>query len=199
MKMNLWKLPLATVLCMGILLTVATGTTLASEKSEQGSFWDHQEMKLSVNADDSLPNFASAAIPETFDGLKKMLQSNGEDAAVQVPAELLVDKKITIERPVDLLVKGYDALSAKDQKNIKLVVELSGKLPENAPLAMTIQGIPEDHMEVRNLGPVSLYTTEVAETLLAEEPKLKADAPVQEEGPGTTTASSNASTADDAA
>ena len=38
MKKNFLKLPVAAILSMGLLLTVVTGTTLASEEGEEGSF-----------------------------------------------------------------------------------------------------------------------------------------------------------------
>lgn len=65
MKMRFLKLPVATILSMGLLLTVATGTTLASEEGEGGSFGDHQEMVVSVY-DGDVVDFSSAVEPENL-------------------------------------------------------------------------------------------------------------------------------------
>ena len=156
MKMRFLKLPVATILSMGLLLTVATGTTLASEEGEGGSFGDHQEMVVSVY-DGDVVDFSSAVEPENLSGLKKMVKSGGEDDTIQVSAETLSDGRITISRPVNLYVDGYDSLSGADQDKVKLVIDLPDELEEDAARVMTIQGLPEECVLVRNLGPVS-YT-----------------------------------------
>lgn len=156
MKMRFLKLPVATILSMGLLLTVATGTTLASEEGEGGSFGDHQEMVVSVY-DGDVVDFSSAVEPENLSGLKKMVKSGGEDDTIQVSAETLSDGRITISRPVNLYVDGYDSLSGADQDKVKLVIDLPDELEEDAARVMTIQGLPEECVLVRNLGPVSLY------------------------------------------
>ena len=143
MKMRFLKLPVATILSMGLLLTVATGTTLASEEGEGGSFGDHQEMVVSVY-DGDVVDFSSAVEPENLSGLKKMVKSDGEDDTIQVSAETLSDGRITISRPVNLYVDGYDSLSGADQDKVKLVIDLPDELEEDAARVMTIQGLPEE-------------------------------------------------------
>ena len=143
MKMRFLKLPVATILSMGLLLTVATGTTLASEEGEGGSFGDHQEMVVSVY-DGDVVDFSSAVEPENLSGLKKMVKSGGEDDTIQVSAETLSDGRITISRPVNLYVDGYDSLSGADQDKVKLVIDLPDELEEDAARVMTIQGLPEE-------------------------------------------------------
>lgn len=168
MKMSFLKLPVATILSMGLLLTVATGTTLASEEGEGGSFGDHQEMAVSIY-DGDVADFSNAAEPENLSGLRKMVKSGGEDDTIQVSAETLSDGRITISRPVNLYVVGYDSLSRADQDQVKLVIDLPDELEEDAARVMTIQGLPEDCVLVRNLGPVSLYVADMDEQETSEE------------------------------
>lgn len=164
MKMNAWKLPIAAVLSIGLLLTVATGTTLASEEGEQGSFWDRQEMPVSVYKD-STPDFVDITAAADSREFKAMVKSNAKDgedaAAVSINAKDL--NTVTITKPVDILVEGYADLSDNEQRSVKLVVNLPDTLDEDAPHAMTIQGIPENRVEIKNLGPVSLYVNEAAQ------------------------------------
>ncbi len=168
MKKNFLKLPVAAILSMGLLLTVVTGTTLASE--EEGSFWDHQEMAVSVY-DGDLPDFNEAAVPDGASAFKKMVKSNGKEDSIQLSAEDLLNGQITVKRPVNLSVEGYDSLSASEQDKIKLVIDLPDKLEEDSLYAMTILGLPEEHIVVRNLGPVSLYVGDVPEEDVEESQK----------------------------
>lgn len=107
--------------------------------------------------DGDVVDFSSAVEPENLSGLKKMVKSGGEDDTIQVSAETLSDGRITISRPVNLYVDGYDSLSGADQDKVKLVIDLPDELEEDAARVMTIQGLPEECVLVRNLGPVSLY------------------------------------------
>ena len=168
MKKNFLKLPVAAILSMGLLLTVVTGTTLASEEGEEGSFWDHQEMAVSVY-DGDLPDFNEAAVPDGASAFKKMVKSNGKEDSIQLSAGDLLNGEITIKRPVNLSIEGYDALSASEQNKIKLVIDLPDKLEEDSLYAMTILGLPEEHIVVRNLGPVSLYVGDIPEANVPEE------------------------------
>ena len=70
---------------------------------------------------------------------------------------------------MNLSIEGYDALSASEQNKIKLVIDLPDKLEEDSLYAMTILGLPEEHIVVRNLGPVSLYVGDIPEANVPEE------------------------------
>ena len=158
MKISFLKLPLVTVLSAGLLLTVATGTTLASEESGKASFWDHQELVVSAY-EDPVPDFSSAEVPADLADLKQMVKSGSDVASIQVSADVL-SGQITVSRPVDLLIDGYDTLSAADQKKIKIVVKMPDSLDKDASHVMTIQGLPEERVEIKSLGSVSLYVSD---------------------------------------
>lgn len=168
MKMNFWKLPVTTILSIGLLLTVTAGTTLASEEGVEGSFWDHQEMALTTYEGDSA-DFSSAEVAETLDAFKDMVKADGEVEAISVDASSFKGQ-VTVKRPVNILVEGYDSPESAGQKDVKLTIDLPEKLDENAPLSMTIQGIPEDHITIKSLGPVTLYVAETG-TEGEEQPK----------------------------